>query len=295
MTTERIKVLGVSRSARFSPNSTGRDEAIFMAVASRLQRMGYDVSTISEDFLIGVEWEKFRLVFSMARSAESLRELAEAERAHGIIVVNSPSALLRATRAAVMQAIAAKGDLAPQPRFAVCSVAPSTIEKVAAAGIRFPLWLKRSDTCAQSKDDVLYAGNEDELAETVATFASHKISECVAVEHAEGDLVKFYGVSHSDFFHTCYPTDAGGYSKFGLESHNGEARHYAFDEGRLHAAAETAAEATGIQVYGGDAIVRADGTFVIIDFNDWPSFSPCRKEAAKAIARSLDAAAKGGN
>ncbi|MFS6554926.1 hypothetical protein VPJ68_05445, partial [Parabacteroides distasonis] len=37
-------------------------------------------------------------------------------------------------------------------------------------------------------------------------------------------------------------------------------------------------------MYGGDAIVTADGNFVIIDFNDWPSFSRCRDEAAEAIA-----------
>ena len=26
-----------------------------------------------------------------------------------------------------------------------------------------------------------------------------------------------------------------------------------------------------------------DGTIRIIDFNDWPSFAPCRQEAAKEI------------
>ena len=31
-------------------------------------------------------------------------------------------------------------------------------------------------------------------------------------------------------------------------------------------------------VYGGDAIVKSNGTYVIIDFNDWPSFSRCREE-----------------
>ena len=40
----------------------------------------------------------------------------------------------------------------------------------------------------------------------------------------------------------------------------------------------------GLEVYGGDCIVRQDGTFAIIDFNDWPSFSRCRNDAAKAIA-----------
>ena len=52
----------------------------------------------------------------------------------------------------------------------------------------------------------------------------------------------------------------------------------------LTAVADKAAEAAGLDVYGGDCIVRADGTFCIIDLNDWPSFSRCKTEAAKAIA-----------
>ena len=43
------------------------------------------------------------------------------------------------------------------------------------------------------------------------------------------------------------------------------------------------ADIIGIDVYGGDGIVRDDGTFAIIDFNDWPSFSPCVEEAAEQI------------
>ena len=39
----------------------------------------------------------------------------------------------------------------------------------------------------------------------------------------------------------------------------------------------------GLKVYGGDAIIGDDGIPHIIDLNDFPSFSPCRKEAALAI------------
>ena len=52
----------------------------------------------------------------------------------------------------------------------------------------------------------------------------------------------------------------------------------------MQAEAERLAEAVGIEVYGGDCIVSSDGTFCLIDFNDWPSFSRCREEAAEAIA-----------
>ena len=48
--------------------------------------------------------------------------------------------------------------------------------------------------------------------------------------------------------------------------------------------AEQLAAAVGLEIYGGDCIVCADGTWYMIDFNDWPSFSRCREEAADAIA-----------
>ena len=47
--------------------------------------------------------------------------------------------------------------------------------------------------------------------------------------------------------------------------------------------AETVSALTGVDIYGGDAIVREDGGFCLIDFNDWPSFSRCRAEAAQAV------------
>ena len=36
----------------------------------------------------------------------------------------------------------------------------------------------------------------------------------------------------------------------------------------------------GMYLDGGDCIVAPDGQIRIIDFNDWPSFAPCRTEAA---------------
>ena len=72
--------------------------------------------------------------------------------------------------------------------------------------------------------------------------------------------------------------------KFDDERRNGAAHHYPFDVSALQSECERLAEAVGVDVYGGDAIIRDDGSFCLIDFNDWPSFSRCREEAAAAIA-----------
>ena len=65
---------------------------------------------------------------------------------------------------------------------------------------------------------------------------------------------------------------------------NGEAQGIAFDAEALKAEADKAADMLNVPVYGGDCVVSEDGSIRIIDFNDWPSFSVCRHDAAEAIA-----------
>ena len=48
------------------------------------------------------------------------------------------------------------------------------------------------------------------------------------------------------------------------------------------------ARLTNIDVYGGDCIVDHEGRFFIIDFNDWPSFSACKGQAADAISQLVN-------
>lgn len=279
-----MNILGISRSHRFSPNSTGRDEAIFMAVASRLNRR-HDVSIISEDLFVAVDLEEFDLVYSMARGTDVLQALSKEESKHGLKVLNSPTALLKSNRCELYETLR-KASI-PQP--ASLSVCPSlTNVMVVASQLGFPLWLKRGDACAQSASDVCFVENEEQLKECMAKFEEKDIRNVLAVSHLEGDLVKFYGVEGTDFFQYSYPTTDNGFTKFGLEQHNGEAHHYKFDETQLHEFATRSAQISGITVYGGDAIISQEGNIAIIDFNDWPSFSSCRKEAAKHIAARLE-------
>ena len=192
-----------------------------------------------------------------------------------------PEALLKASRAA-LTACFQEHDI-PQPR----SLCLATDSPDVPSGISFPLWLKRGDACAQSATDVCFIEDAEALRCALAEFHARNIETAVASQHAEGDLVKFYGVEGTDFFHFLYPTEGEGFSKFGLEARNGVPHHFPFDAAQLKRFADRAASVSGLTVYGGDAIVRADGSILIIDFNDWPSFSPCRRPAAKAIAQRL--------
>ena len=229
-----MNILGISRSPRFSPNSANRDNAIFSAVASRLMHVGHEVSVIAEDVFVAVELEEFDAVFSMARGADVVRQLCEAAAA-GKPVLNAPEALLKASRAA-LTACFQEHDI-PQPRSLCLATDSPDVPSV----ISFPLWLKRGDACAQSAADVCFIEDAEALRRALADFHARGIAAAVASQHAEGDLVKFYGVEGTDFFHFLYPTEGEGFSKFGLEARNGVPHHYPFDAAQLKCIADSAA------------------------------------------------------
>ncbi|KAA6316604.1 hypothetical protein EZS27_033107, partial [termite gut metagenome] len=144
-------------------------------------------------------------------------------------------------------------------------------------------WIKRGDFHAIHREDVTYVTKAEHLKEVRAEYALRNIQRVVINEHLEGDLVKFYGVAGTDFFHWFYPYNQG-HSKFGHETINGKPEEIPFSVEYLKEICDAAAHALDMVVYGGDCIVSLDGSARIIDFNDWPSFAPCREEASRAIA-----------
>lgn len=253
-----MRILAVSRAEQFSPNSVERDRAIFQAVIDRLRRQGDDVSLVSEDNL---DYQASpELILTMARKSETLRWLAS----FGVLCINAPEGIVNCAKShlnAIMERIGT-----PIP------------PKEGADGY----WLKRGDAAAQTTNDVVYLSDRQQLQTAIETMRGRSIADYVVSAHVVGDLVKFYGVGQGVFFRWYYPTD-DGQTKFGDEHRNGIANHYRFQVDALQHEVERLAAAVGVSVYGGDAIIRADGSFCLIDFNDWPSFSRCREEAADAI------------
>lgn len=279
-----MNILGIRRSPQFSPNSVDRDFAIFSAVVSQLEKKGHDVSVISEDLFIAVDLEDFDLVFSMARGKEVLIQLSFAEKEHSIPVFNSASKLLKSTRSQIVKDL--KQNNIPQPEYTIYNTRKVTSQFISSK-TPFPFWIKSCNSCTKNEKDVCFIQNERELENALQHFLSHGIDEIIAVKHLKGDLIKFYGVEGTDFFTYSYPTENTEFSKFGLESHNDIPHHYEFNLTDLKVAVNKAAQITGFTIYGGDIIIAPDGAFYIIDFNDWPSFSSCRKDAAKKIAQRI--------
>ena len=198
----------------------------------------------------------------------------------GVLVVNSSLGVNRCIRRIMTERFIAGGIATPESR-----IIGRNEEMV--KDIHYPCWLKRGDGCAQQKEDTCYVQNEQEAEALLKEFWLRGITSVVVNEHLKGDLIKFYGVSGTDFFYWFYPSKCGHRSKFGLEVINGEAQGIAFDAEDLKAEADKAADMLNVPVYGGDCVVSEDGSIRIIDFNDWPSFAPCRDEAAFYIATKM--------
>ena len=256
-----MKVLAIGRAERYSPNSIDKDRAILLAVTERLLRRGNDVRVVGEDHLDGLTLsESPDLILTMGRRPETLAWL----RTVGAEVVNSSEGIENCQRSRLQAIMERIGTPVPPVE--------------GSDGY----WLKRGDAAAQESGDVVYVADKEGLAMAVKTMQRRGITDYVVSAHVVGDLVKFYGVGQGRFFRYYYPTD-DGQSKFGNECHNGVACHYPFSEEVLRQEVERLAAAAGVSIYGGDAIVRADGSFCLIDFNDWPSFSRCREEAADVV------------
>lgn len=272
----------ISRAARFSPNSVERDEAIFKTLLMELALQGRAVRAVDEDALPKVLADA-DLVVSMGRDAVTLHRLAELE-AKGIPVLNSPTALLRNTRSHLNALIGKKG-VGMRSVYNTDNIAYIEQE------VGYPLWLKRGDAAAQAAGDVRFVENREQLTEGLRFFAENGYTDFLAMEHVPGDLIKFYGVADTAFFHYTQPTLSGGFSKFGLEVHNGSPQGYPCNPEVLKNIADCIAQECNMPIYGGDTIVRQDGSFAIIDFNDFPSFGSCTQTAAQAVAARVAALA----
>lgn len=259
------QILAIYRAERFSPCSVEKDSAILEAVAEKMRNRGYGVRMVKEENL--TVQDRADIIITMARQRRTLDFLKEQE-ARGTTVINSPKSVEACARANIDRMMRRNN----------IPVAPLEGND--------GYWIKRGDEAAQSKDDVTFAADETERDDKIAALKARGITDIVVTAHVKGDLVKFYGVRGTGFFKTFYPSD-DGISKFGDELINGPSRHYEFSVNDLRKDSERTAGLAGIDIYGGDCIIREDGSYAIIDFNDWPSFSRCREEAAEAIAERV--------
>jgi len=259
---------GIYRELAHSPGRIDDDRAILERVGAALTGRGFHVELVTADAEFDTH---FANIFVMCERGPILDRLRIAEKG-GSIIVNSPEAIRNTYRHRMIELFARHGVCTPASQI-IASDANKPQPPTA-------VWVKRYDFHATEAHDVMYAASEEGWREALHGFARRGIPFVVAQEHVPGDLVKFYGVTDAaapvavSWFEWFYHRDKG-------------MQGYSFEAARLRRAAFGAAAALGLEIFGGDAIVQADGQPVIVDINAWPSYARYRDRAAEAIADLL--------
>jgi hypothetical protein len=263
---------GIYREAAHSPGRIDDDAAIMKRVGDALRARNFAVELLAVDGIDAALARPGANIFAMCEGSDVLCRLESAAR-QGAVVVNAPQAIGNTYRHRMVELFQRRQVSAPPSRIVATD-----------GGASHPMtavWVKRYDFHATQPDDVIYAASEAGWHEALRRFARRGIPFVIVQQHVEGDLVKFYGVNgdrgerpNASWFKWFYHRDQG---KIG----------YRFEAARLEHAALHAASVLGVNIFGGDAIIRPDGEPLIIDLNAWPSYAPFLNQAAEAIADHL--------
>lgn len=274
------------RAGAYSPNHIGNDAAILNAVTEQLRKRGCEVNIYSEEqFINGNVSED--IIVNMCRERRSIDLLQKLED-EGRLVINSGYGIENCTRERMTRIL--MGHNIPYPESLMVDTDEVVKGKLVKGGFS-RCWIKRGDFHAMHKEDVSYVRHPEEAQEVLQEYFLRGIKRAVINKHLVGDLIKFYGVSGSRFFYWFYPFDEG-HSKYGHEAINGKSRGLEFDKEKMHRICQEASDVLDVRIYGGDCITSPEGDIRIIDFNDWPSFAPCRDAAAPHIAKYILSAIK---
>lgn len=264
------KVLGVYRLPIFSNNAVEADRLILEESVRMMNELSKDplrVDFVEEPELEDVN-QAYDLVLTMAQSQGALELLGD--RSDLFPTVWNSSEAIRACY---------RKKMAETLRGAEVGFAPFMVVQSKADVAQFwkqgaSYWLKRSDFHAISDDDVTLAETPEEARVKMAGFANKGVAEVLVQRHVQGDIWKFYGVEGNG-------TEPGFFRAIRVRrllDHDVE-----LDLPLLQKRARRAATLLGLQVWGGDVVVDAQGGIHMIDLNDWPSFRICRPDASRAI------------
>ncbi len=276
------KIAAILRAGAYSPNHKGNDAAIINLTCEQLRKRGCQVKTYSEEQLIAGA-VKEPIVIHMCRDQRSF-PILQAMEDSGRLVINSGYGVENCTRERLTRILLGSGI--PYPESLMVNTNQTVTEQMERIGME-RAWIKRGDTYAMHKEDVTYVRHPEEAQEVLQEYFLRGIKRAVINRHLDGDQVKFYGVRDTDYFYCFYPFEKTYSSKGDDKAPRRGGEEARFDIDKFRDACDRAADILDIRIYGGDAIIDPEGNFSIIDFNDWPSFAPCRVEASGVIARAI--------
>lgn len=279
---KKNRILAIYRQKEFSPNSEDKDSLILSSVVENLKIKGYNVDTLKEEDFVNYNSSffanKYNLIISMARSSEAIGLLADLEKS-GSVVINSTQAIrncFRAEQTCILQ----QNNIPIPPTFIVDTSCYN--EKVFEKFEVGDFWLKRADFQTIKEQDVCQPTTKEEAISILKDYNKRGIDKALVSKNIIGNVVKFYGIRDTDFFYYYYPTEDKFHNKINLSENK-----YSFDEKQFIQQVNKAIKLLDLSIYGGDAVIDEKGEYFIIDINDFPSFSSCRKEAAEEIVNLL--------
>jgi hypothetical protein len=264
--------LGIYREKRFSPGvHAAGDAEILELTQAAITRAGYQTALIAPERLPTMS-PSASVVFSMCQSLDALAVLQEWEQ-QGILVINTPAAVRACYRLALVTALS--HTTLPFPRSVVVAldeVEPSVAICSLLSEPTTGWWVKRGDVHAMQSDDVLFVSHAADLPGQLARLRQRGIRHAIVQEHMTGQEWKFYAVRGYGVVHAFTPHASHGLPIAPV---------------CLSTLAQQAGAVFGLDVYGGDCLLTADGNLCLIDINDWPSFRGCRPIAAAQIAQHI--------
>ena len=261
----RPLLLGVHREDGHSPGHEDNDPAILQATAAALCRRGHRVRLCRPDDIARELAAAPALVFAMCETPAFLAEL-DRQVAYGVPVFNHPRGIRNTYRYRMIHELATAPISGPAAEIAVLEGNPLWPQR--------PVWLKRYDYHSTQPDDVLFADSRTRWDAAVESFKARGFTMAIMQDHVPGDLIKFYGVGNRWFRW--------------FDDENQAVSGHHFDAAALARAANSAAAALDVAIFGGDAIVGPNHAITIIDLNAWPSYARFRAEAGAAIAEFLE-------
>lgn len=170
---EKIRVVGVSRGNEYSPNHVDNDAAILRLAAEALEKMGCEVTVYPEKEFVAQKIEA-AFIFDMARDRATIERLKELE-AGGALVVNSAYGIDNCVRQQMTELLMANG--VPHPKSFIIPTDGKFTPSI------FPCWIKRGNSHAMVKEDVVYVECREEAEVVMADFRERHIPVAVVNEH----------------------------------------------------------------------------------------------------------------
>lgn len=272
-----ITIAAVLRDGIFSPNHIGNDAAILHDTVAELRRKGFAVNIYTETQFVGSRIDE-DMILAMCRGRQAVEKLQRLED-DGKIAVNSGYGIENCIRMFMTKILRDAG--VPTPETIVVDTDVDVRRRLREAGFEAS-WVKIADNHLHHLEDTCRCRHVDEVQEILHEFFFRNIRKAAVAKETGGERMRFYGVASMDWFHCFKPYATGAAGDSGQDELAEKARQVCMK----------AAAALQVDVFGGDLSVTPQGECLLVNFDDWPSFAPIRREAARMIAKSVLARAR---